>query len=150
MRSIFFVRSCRKTRIYDWIGFKGNLYPFACRRVSDWPLSVQSEIGMSKVEYIAWCHRYHFPVIGSWIEKYQPKLFIGVGIMNRDEFAKIVFRDQAELSEHRFSVNGHLKRIFFRKSDGRRLVVIPHLSGSRHGLNSNESLQQAGAFIRSL
>ena len=128
--------------------FKGNLYPHACRNVDDWPMAAKDETGMTKDEYKAWCQCSHFPVISSWINKYQPSLFIGVGITNRNEFSQVVFQSPIELSEHQFSVNWHIKKIFHAKSDTRKLVVVPHLSGSRHGLNSNQSVQQAGSFIR--
>lgn len=130
--------------------FKGNLYPFACRRVEDWPAVAKAETGMTKNEYKTWCQNYHFPAISSWVSKYQPKLFIGVGIMNRNEFSQVFLGDSLELHEHQININGHVKRIFHAESDGRVLVVIPHLSGSRHGLNSDHSLQQAGQFIRQL
>lgn len=127
--------------------FKGNLYPYACRSVSDWPLAAEEETGMSKVEYREWCKQHHLPAINKWVDKYRPKVFIGVGTTNKSEFANAVFGRDIEFDAHQFSVKGHRKNIFHSKSGGRRLVVVPHLSGSRHGLNSNESLRIAGEFI---
>ena len=102
---------------------------------------------MTKSEYRDWCRRHHIPAINAWINKYQPKVFIGVGTTNKTEFANAVFGKDIEYQEHQFSVNGYKKRLFHSKSGGKRLVVVPHISGSRFGLNSDESLRIAGEFI---
>lgn len=127
--------------------FKGNIYPFACRNVSEWPTEAEEETGMTKLEYREWCKEHHVPAIKKWVDRYQPRIFIGVGTTSKSEFANAVFGADVEFQVHQFSVNGYGKQIFYAKSDGRRLVVVPHLSGSRHGLNSNESLRIAGEFI---
>ena len=120
--------------------FKGNLYPFACRNVSDWPPAAQKETGMTKIEYREWCNHNHLPAIKKWVDKYRPKVFIGVGTTNRSEFSNAAFGCDVEFEQYKFSVNGHEKTIFHAKSDRIRLVVVPHISRGRHGLNSNESL----------
>jgi hypothetical protein len=130
--------------------FKGNLFPFACRSVSEWPIAAKAETGMSKAQYREWCTEHHLPEIKKWVDKYQPKIFIGVGTTNRQEFSRAALGKEVEFEVFQFPVNGHEKRIFHAKLDNRRLVVVPHLSGSRHGLNSNESLQKAGEFIANL
>ena len=127
--------------------FKGNLYPYSCRSTSDWPAQAQLETGMSKVQYRDWCREHHFPLIRSLIDRHQPKIFIGVGITCRAEFSRALFGDVVPLDMHRFEVNGHWKTIFHAQASGRRLVVVPHLSGGQYGLNSNESLRIAGKFI---
>ncbi len=127
--------------------FKGNLYPYACRNVSDWPAEAEIETGMTKIKYREWCKQNHIPSIKNWVDKYRPKVFIGVGTTNKTQFAHAAFGRDVEFNVFQFSVNGYIKRIFTAKSDDRRLVVVPHLSGSRHGLNSNESLQKAGEYI---
>lgn len=127
--------------------FKGNIYPYACRNVSEWPVEAEEETGMTKSEYREWCSLHHIPAIKKWVDKYRPKVFIGVGVTNKSEFANAVFGMDVEFDVYQFSVNGYGKQIFYFKSAGRRLVVVPHLSGSRHGLNSNESLRIAGEFI---
>lgn len=127
--------------------FKGNLFPFVCRNVSEWPPEAQEETGMTKAEYRQWCKQHHLPAIKKWVDQYQPKVFIGVGTTNKSEFANAVFGSDVDFEVYKFSVNGHKKQIFHANFSGKRLVVVPHLSGSRHGLNSNESLQKAGEFI---
>jgi len=127
--------------------FKGNLYPFACRNISEWPAEAREETGLTKLEYREWCKKHHIPAIKKWIDKYQPKIFIGVGTTSKSEFVSAVFGEEIELNTYRFSVNGHEKQIFHAKTIERRLVIVPHLSGSRYGLNSNESLRIAGEFI---
>jgi hypothetical protein len=127
--------------------FKGNLYPFACRNISEWPAEAEKETGLTKLEYREWCKEHHLPAIKKWIDKYQPKIFIGIGTTSKSEFVSAAFGADIELNVYQFSVNGHVKQIFHAKAMGRRLVIVPHLSGSRYGLNSNESLRIAGEFI---
>lgn len=128
--------------------FKGNLYPMACRSVESWTDQHISETGfISKSEYQSWCNSERIPTIHTWINEYQPRLFIGVGIRHANDFAEAVFGERASLRHHQFSINNAKKNIYYRVEDWRRLVVIPHFSGS-NGLNSNESIQQVGNFIR--
>jgi hypothetical protein len=72
-----------------------------------------------------------------------------VGITNRSEFSEAVFGEKADLIEKNILVNGHKKRLSHQTKDKKKLIVIPHFSG-QHGLNSNESLQKTGEFIRYL
>ncbi|MDO8776170.1 MAG: hypothetical protein Q7K57_47185 [Burkholderiaceae bacterium] len=127
--------------------FKGNLYPFACRNLGVWPDDAARETGTTdKREYQRWCRDYRLPAIKRWVEEYQPKLFIGVGVTCRDEFALAVFGEFVSFREDLLSVNGHKKRIFSHVKDMKRLVVVPHFSGA-NGLNSDESIQGAGEII---
>lgn len=127
--------------------FKGNLYPFPCHNVGAWP-EIATEItgAASKHDYIEWCREHRFPVIKKWIDEYCPKIVIGVGIGNREEFSLAVFGESVSLSEYVFHINGYQKRIFYHATENKKLVVIPHFSGPS-GLNSNDSLQKAGEFI---
>lgn len=127
--------------------FKGNLYPYACRSVSEWPAEAEAETGMTKAEYRQWCVQHHIPVIKQWIDKYQPKVFIGVGNSNRFDFSQAVFGNSVDFETYQFAVGKQIKKIFHAKVEGRRLVVIPHLSGGKNGLNSHESVRLAGEFI---
>lgn len=130
--------------------FKGNLYPYPCHNIGVWPESAVEITGVtSKHEYIKWCREYRHPVIKKWVEEYCPKIFIGVGIENRQEFSLAVFGKSVNLSENAISVNNHKKRVFYHITDDKKLVVIPHFSGP-NGLNSNESLQKVGEFIASV
>lgn len=130
--------------------FKGNLYPFACHNVSSWPERAVTATGTSdKGEYRQWCQEYRLPTIKSWIDEYQPKIVIGVGITCRSDFSRAVFGQEVELSEKILNINGHKKRLFYFTQGWRKLVIIPHFSGA-YGLNSNVSLQEAGSFIREI
>lgn len=127
--------------------FKGNLYPYACRSVSEWPAEAEAETGMTKAEYRQWCGQHHIPVIKQWIDKYQPRVLIGVGNSNRLDFSQAVFGKSVHFETYQFAVEKQIKKVFHAKVEGSRLVVIPHLSGSPNGLNSDESVRLAGAFI---
>ena len=123
---------------------KGNLYPFACHNVSSWPERAVTATGTTdKDEYRRWCQEHRLPTIKKWIDEYQPRMVVGVGIGCRSDFTKAVFGQEVDLREKVLSVNGHQKRLFYFTQGWRRLVVIPHFSGA-YGLNSNASLQEAG------
>ena len=127
--------------------FKGNLYPFPCHKFSKWPETAHTDTGFStKEEYLQWCKEHRLPKIKSWVEEYGPKLFIGVGISNRNEFSLAVFGELVEFGEKEIIVKADRKRIFYYAKGNNRLVVIPHFSGP-YGLNSDESLQQVGEFL---
>ena len=129
--------------------FKGNLYPYACNNVDDWPEDAVKETGfVTKVEYQNWCREYRWPAIKSWVDEHEPQLFIGVGNSFREQFSLAVFGRHVELKDRNFTINGHSKRLFYSNTDGRKLVVVPHLSGGRNGLNSHKSIEQAGTFIK--
>ena len=127
--------------------FKGNLYPFPCRKISVWSEKAINHTGAAtKAEYQDWCRMNRLPAIKAWVKKHSPKVFIGVGITHRDEFSQAVFGRKVDLQIHEITVNGYRKRCFYYKEDGKNLVVIPHFSGC-YGLNSNESIRKAGEFI---
>lgn len=125
--------------------FKGNLYPYACTNVEVWPQVAADETGFrSKSEYQEWCRHHRWRAIAGWVNKYCPKLIVAAGNSFRNDFSAAVFGEIVELKLHGMSVNGVRKNIYYRVSDGKRLVVIPHLS---RGLHENEALQKAGEFI---
>lgn len=131
--------------------FKGNLFPYACNNVNEWAEDAARETGLaSKSEYQNWCSKFRWPAIKSWVDEHQPKLFIGVGNSFREQFALAVYGRKVELENRSFAIDGYTKNIFCANVDGRRLVVIPHLSGGRNGLNSYKSIEQAGAIIKEL
>lgn len=131
--------------------FKGNLYPFACHNVNVWPEDATKETGLaSKNDYQNWCQKFRWPAIYKWVNEHQPKLFIGVGNSFREEFELAVYGRNVEMENRNFSINGYSKNIFTANIDGRKLVVIPHLSGGRNGLNSHKAIEQAGEIIKEL
>lgn len=127
--------------------FKGNLYPFPCKSVKDWPQKAIDATGCNtKKEYLDWCEGNRLPAINSWVNEYQPKIIIGVGLGNKQDFSLAVFKNSVAFREFTFLVNGHNKRLLYFVGGNRKLVVVPHFSGV-NGLNSDESLQVAGEFI---
>jgi hypothetical protein len=120
--------------------FKGNLYPYACHSESSWSPEAQAFTGYpDKATYLRWCDEHRLPRIKQWVDQHSPRLFIGVGITYN-----------LPMEEYRFEVNGHLKRILYAQLNGKTLVVIPHLSGTPHGINGSESATIAGTFIAGL
>ena len=127
---------------------KGNLYPYACNNVNEWPEDAVAETGITnKKQYQEWCRDHRWPEISKWVDKYRPQVFIGVGNSCKNDFALSVFGMEVELDLHEFTINGNKKKIYHKSIDYKRLVVIPHLS---RGLHENASLQYAGGFISSL
>lgn len=131
--------------------FKGNLYPEAFNRVSSWPDWAQRDIASTRAEYQEWCRNTRFPEIALWVAKFQPKLFIGVGVSYRQDFAAAVYGRHVDFQVKRFCINGHMKSIFYVSvtASPTPLFVVPHLSGGSRGLNSNDAIRKAGDFIRS-
>lgn len=131
--------------------FKGNLYPYPCRKLEVWTEEAISDTGFaSKAEYQTWCHEKRLPVVKQWIDEHQPKLIIGAGISNLDDFALAVFGEKVDFQHKRFETSTQTKRVAYFVRDGRKLLVVPHLSGGPNGLNSDASLQQVGKFARML
>lgn len=129
--------------------FKGNLYPYACHSVSAWPEKAAKESGFEdKQSYQAWCNEHRLPAIKSWADEYQPSIFIGTGNSYARDFSQACYGKEVSLEEQRITINGHTKKIFMGNEAGRKLVVIPHLSGGRNGLNSDAALTQTGGIIR--
>lgn len=78
--------------------FKGNLYPYPCNNVKHWPENAIRETGATtKNEYLNWCKSFRLPAIKEWIEEHKPKVFIGVGITNRNGFSEAVFGERKKL-----------------------------------------------------
>ena len=130
--------------------FKGNLYPYGFRSVQDYTEEAQREIGLqSKDDYYAWCNAHRLPAIREWVEEYQPKMFIGIGISCASQFATAVFGEGVELSEKTITINNHTKRLYSHVQGWKKLVVVPHFSGP-YGLNSNQSIKESGEYIREI
>ena len=129
--------------------FKGNLFVYPCYKTGAWTDAAIRETGFSdKKEYQKWCREKRLPVIHDWINKYAPSIFIGVGNQNFDDFSLACFGKLKEPQEKEKSFNGYTKRLYCAQEINRKLVVVPHLSGGKNGLNSNASLEWAGKFIR--
>lgn len=126
--------------------FKGNIYPYACNNVAEWSSETQDELGCGKDMYIQWCNEHRIPVIHSWVKKYRPKIFIGVGAGYRMVFSRAVFGREVCFDEMQILGKSQVKTIYSHKENGCRLVVIPHFSGP-YGMNCDKSIRGVGEFI---
>ena len=130
--------------------FKGNLYPYGFHNVADYTEAAKQEIGLdNKDDYYSWCNAFRIPVIRSWVEEHRPKVFIGSGISNKEQFAACVFDGYVGLKRKTITINGHDKNLFSHVQGWRKLVVVPHFTGV-HGLNSDESIRLSGEYIREI
>lgn len=128
---------------------KGNLFPVPFNNVGAWDEAATEMTGFTtKDEYQSWVREVRFPVLERWIELCRPRLLIGSGISHLADFLEIAGADEAPDS-FRFEVNGHSKRVFISKSGVVPVAIVPHLSGGIHSLNSNQSIAQTAAIIRS-
>jgi len=130
--------------------FKGNLYPYPCNNLGEWPEWAVQETGFSsKDDYVTWCHGHRFPVIQAWVNEYQPRLILASGFSCKENFAGAMM-NHALLERKQFVVPESGERHFFYARDNNVLLVVtPHLSGSRLW-SSDTSLHAAGYAIAGL
>ncbi|WP_295633253.1 hypothetical protein [Novosphingobium sp.] len=85
------------------------------------------------------------PILTSWIERFQPKPIIGVGLAHTDELL-VVPHASDNPEDHSFEINGHSKRIFITQMDW---PLGLHSSSDRgpNGPNSNEATADAALPI---
>ncbi|MGB7655661.1 MAG: hypothetical protein WBL74_09275 [Novosphingobium sp.] len=128
---------------------KGNLFPVPFNNVGAWDEAATAMTGFAtKDEYQSWVREVRFPILQTWIERCRPRLLIGSGISHLADFLAITSADKKP-SEFQFEVNGHSKRVFIGKNGVVPVAIVPHLSGGIHSLNSNQSIAQTAAIIRS-
>lgn len=128
---------------------KGNLFPVPFNNVGAWDAAATEMTGFTtKDEYQSWVRAVRFPILKSWIERCRPRLLIGSGISHLADFLAIAGADETPAT-FQFDVNGHTKRVFVGKNGVVPVVIVPHLSGGIHSLNSNEAITQTAAIIRS-
>lgn len=128
---------------------KGNLFPVPFNNVGAWDDAATEMTGFTtKDEYQSWVRTVRFPFLKDWIERCRPRLLIGSGISHLADFLAIARADETP-SEFQFEVNGHSKRVFIGKNGLVPIAIVPHLSGGIHSLNSNQSIAQTAAIIRS-
>ena len=128
---------------------KGNLFPVPFNNVGAWDEAATEMTGFTtKDEYQSWVRAVRFPILKDWIERCRPRLLIGSGISHLTDFLTIAGADEAP-DAFRFEVNGHSKRVFIGKNGLVPIAIVPHLSGGIHSLNSNQSITQTAAIIRS-
>lgn len=130
--------------------FKGNLFPEPFNKIGNWDDEARSKTGFStKEEYRKWIRGVRFPIFKSRVEAHRPKLLIGVGLQNLDDFLEVAQSDQSA-DEHTFEVNGHSKRLYLTRRGIVPLAVLPHVSSGAHGLNSHRSREVAAELIKGI
>ncbi len=128
--------------------FKGNLFPEAFYNVPAWDDEAIRATGFSsKADYQVWMRGARFPILTAWIEKWRPRLIIGLGLTHADDFLAVAQASEPP-TQHSFEVNGHAKRMMMTKSGLVPLAILPHLTGGRNGLNSHEAIAHAAQQIR--
>ena len=130
--------------------FKGNLFSYPCKNVSEWDDDAEKITGFkNKNEYYDRFREVVFPSIQKKIIEHEPKIFIGVGITHKRDYSKAVINEsEAKLLHKAFDINKRTKNVFYNIENKTKLFIIPHLSGGPGGLNSHESLFKVGRFIR--
>jgi len=127
--------------------FKGNLYPAALNKLTTWHEDATYLTGFNnKEDYQNWVKERRFPIVESGIDVSRPKLFIGTGLGHLEDFMKVT--KTKDFKTHSFSVKGQSKRLIWSTDGIVPIVVLPHLSGGKNGLNSHESIRIAAEFIR--
>lgn len=128
--------------------FKANLFPEPCNNVGEWDAGSVSKTGFpTKDEYRTWLRKSRFRVMKAWIERCRPRLVIGTGLTHLSDFFAITGTREIPPA-HTFTVNGHPKRMYVATSGLVPVVVVPHLTGGAHSLNSNAAIGLAAAQIR--
>lgn len=128
--------------------FKGNLFPYPCYTLKDWNENAKNHTGFQeKKQYRKWCREARYAVIRNWINECKPRLFIGVGISCRRDFASVVFRSNIELNKKNFDIEGRSYTIYYASENGRKLFVIPHFT-NRFKRPGTAALIEFGKFIR--
>lgn len=128
--------------------FKGNLFPQMNPNMGVWSDAARIRTGFESREEFYKFFRHYFTNLHGIVLKHRPRLFIGVGIGQAQEFAKVVCGEPVDFETQTFAVNGHNKRILLKSGDI-PLAVVPHLTGGSNGLNSTEAIITAGKIIRS-
>ena len=128
---------------------KGNLFPVPFNNVGAWDDAAIAMTGFTTKDlYQFWVREVRFPILKEWIDRCRPRLLIGSGITHLADFLSIAGANE-EPDTFQFEVNGHSKRVFVSKTGVVPIAIVPHLSGGIHSLNSNQSIAQTAAIIRS-
>lgn len=126
---------------------RGNLSPIPFSRAHMWDDYARVETGCNdRMTYEQRLKDIRPKTIQGWIKRYRPKLLIGIGTSRLQLFRESV--RATELKVEKIAVKGRNKYIRWYIDGLTKLVVLPHVSGSSNGLNSNEAIQEVGAFIK--
>lgn len=128
--------------------FKANLFPEPFNKIGAWDEATALKTGFAtKDDYRSWLKENRFRVMKTWIERCRPRLVIGCGLTHLDDFLEITGTPVMPPA-HRFTVNGHPKRMYVATTGTVPVTIVPHLSGGAHGLNSNDAIAMAAERIR--
>lgn len=126
--------------------FKGNIFPVPQNNISVWDSDAIDGTGFeSKIEYQDWVREKRFPIVSSWIAECRPRIFIGVGNSYKNDFIKVTQSTDVEPIE--FFINGHRKIVYWSSQGIVPLVIIPHLSSGKNGLNSYAAIDKTAEII---
>ncbi|MWV60967.1 hypothetical protein DCO58_12110 [Helicobacter saguini] len=129
--------------------FKMNLYPlpFSNQDSKNASNAVIKELtGFNNVkEYEDFIRTNRFPFFNDLVKKYAPKLIICVGLGFKDDFIK-AFGVDSKVSEEKIND----KRLLHFKGGKSLVVILPFVSGTPSGLNSDDDFSKFGARIREL
>ena len=131
--------------------FKGNLYPYPCVKGKRWSMELERERGMTAIEYRAWCDVHRPPVIKSWVDEYQPRLFLGFGSAVARQFSRCYFGEAVPMNAYKLTMSkGQAKRLRHARRGGCNLVVLSDPSSGYNALDTDESIERLGQMIRDL
>lgn len=126
--------------------FKANLFPLPFNNLKEWDEATRCYTGFeSKPDYLNWLREVRFPILSSQLDQHRPKLLLATGLSHLKDFLQVAKAQPGQ--DHRFSVNGHTKRMHVALGGLVPLVVLPHLSGGPNGLNSNAAVSMAAGVI---
>jgi hypothetical protein len=130
--------------------FKANLFPIAFKNVDArrWTEGFHGATGLAtRDRYCDWCREHRFPVMRQWVEKYRPRLVIGVGRSFWSDYLRAFGRGDLIHEE----TVGQRKLIWTVANGGKTVVVVtPFLNYYRWCLNSDELIEAFGHRIRQI
>lgn len=127
--------------------FKGNLFPYPCYSLETWSEDARRVTGFSsKNEYKKWCREHRYAVIRDWLAECKPRIFIGVGISHRKDFASVVLGPGKELVRTVLHIDEKDCPVYYGCQQDRFVFVVPHFT-NRFRRPSDNVLRAVGSFI---
>lgn len=109
---------------------KGNLFLEQFSDLATWSDEAAARTGCaSKEQYYSQMREARFSIMHTWVEKCRPKLIIGCGLKNRDDFLKMAGVTELPERHDWIGKNGLRKGLYLTEAGVVPLAIIPHLSG---------------------